>query len=80
MPRRELLMRRNARQRRMASRQAIQRSGVRGFQPHLSRARVGLQALAVGQHAGDTAQLLGALGADFDQAGAFLKVVHAQRA
>ena len=50
-----------------------------GFQAHFRRPRMGLQALAVGQHRGDLAQRLRTLLADLDQAGALLEVVHAQR-
>ena len=48
-------------------------------QPHLRRPRMGLQPFAVRQHRGDLAEHLGALFADFDDAAALLKVVHAQR-
>lgn len=49
------------------------------FQPEFRRARVGVQAFAVCQYAGDFAQFLRALFGDLDQAGAFLEVVSAQR-
>ena len=45
----------------------------------LKEMRVGGQAFAVCQHAGDFAQFLRALFGDLDQAGAFLEVVSAQR-
>ncbi len=48
-------------------------------QPHFGGAGVRGQAFAVGQHAGDTAELLRALGADLDDAGALDEVVHPQR-
>ena len=54
--------------------------GLALLQPHFGCPCMRLQAFAMRQHGGDFAQYLRADFADFYQAAAFLKVVHAQRA